>query len=244
VPILSLLKLNKAGAGRQQQRIASVPIITLINNSRFGWVPLKLRNQRFVTEHVSYRPMARVKTYSRYSGDNGKDFSSRKHINRQPPAPLGFRFLDPCLKFSQIVKMAPQILILCLQLVPVGFSTSTTTQQHDRKTCENVKPNHHVPPISREPQKERSVDIPPALNSETKSPESQDRRLSGDPNMKNNSIINFVKTAHQLATKIVKNYSSKFSKHTFTQPQLVTLNLLRLKLRLTYRDFTALLRPP
>ena len=52
--------------------------------------------------------------------------------------------------------------------------------------------------------------------------------------MKNNTIFNFVKTAHQLATKIVKNYSSKFTKHTFTQPQLPTLNLLRLKLGLTW----------
>jgi len=40
----------------------------------------------------------------------------------------------------------------------------------------------------------------------------------------------------QLATEQVPPYRSKFSKHTFTQPQLVTLYCLKLKLGVSYRE--------
>jgi IS5 family transposase len=49
-------------------------------------------------------------------------------------------------------------------------------------------------------------------------------------------LLKFTQVCMQLATEQVPPYSSKFSKHTFTQPQLVTLYCLKLKLRATYRE--------
>jgi hypothetical protein len=39
-----------------------------------------------------------------------------------------------------------------------------------------------------------------------------------------------------LATRQVPPYSSPFSKHTFTQPQLVVLYCLKIELGVTYRE--------
>ncbi len=51
-------------------------------------------------------------------------------------------------------------------------------------------------------------------------------------------------TCMQLATPQVPPYSSKFSKRTFTQPQLMTLYCLKIKLGVTYRDLIGFLRCP
>jgi IS5 family transposase len=49
-------------------------------------------------------------------------------------------------------------------------------------------------------------------------------------------LLKFTQVCMQLATEQVPPYSSKFSKHTFTQPQLVVLYCLKLKLGVTYRE--------
>jgi len=55
--------------------------------------------------------------------------------------------------------------------------------------------------------------------------------------MKNPSqLLNFTQVCMHLATQQVPLYSSRFSKHTFTQPQLVALYCLKLKLGVTYRE--------
>ncbi|MGQ9733300.1 MAG: IS5 family transposase, partial [Candidatus Zipacnadales bacterium] len=55
--------------------------------------------------------------------------------------------------------------------------------------------------------------------------------------MKNSSqLLKFTQACMRLATEQVPPYSSKFSKRTFTQPQLLTLYCLKLKLGVTYRD--------
>lgn len=55
--------------------------------------------------------------------------------------------------------------------------------------------------------------------------------------MKNPSqLLKFTEVCMQLATAQVPLYSSKFSKHTFTQPQLVVLYGLKIKLGVTYRE--------
>lgn len=55
--------------------------------------------------------------------------------------------------------------------------------------------------------------------------------------MKNSSqLLQFTEACMQLATEQVPLYSSKFSKRTFTQPQLLTLYCLKLKLGATYRE--------
>ena len=55
--------------------------------------------------------------------------------------------------------------------------------------------------------------------------------------MKNSSqLLKFSEACMRLATQQVSLYSSKFSKHTFTQPQLVTLYCLKIKLGTTYRE--------
>jgi IS5 family transposase len=53
---------------------------------------------------------------------------------------------------------------------------------------------------------------------------------------KPSQLLQFTRTCLQLATQHLPPYSSKFSKRTFTQPQLVTLYCLKLKLRATYRE--------
>jgi IS5 family transposase len=55
--------------------------------------------------------------------------------------------------------------------------------------------------------------------------------------MKNSSqLLQFTEACMALATRQVPPYSSKFSKHTFTQPQLVVLSCLKIKLGVTYRE--------
>jgi len=55
--------------------------------------------------------------------------------------------------------------------------------------------------------------------------------------MKNPSqLLQFTRMCMQLATQQVPLYSSRFSKHTFTQPQLVALYCLKLKLGVSYRE--------
>ena len=49
-------------------------------------------------------------------------------------------------------------------------------------------------------------------------------------------LLKFTRICLGLATQQVPPYSSKFSKRTFTQPQLITLYCLKLKLRATYRE--------
>jgi hypothetical protein len=46
----------------------------------------------------------------------------------------------------------------------------------------------------------------------------------------------FIQICMQLATQHVPPYSSRFSKHAFTQPQLVVLYCPKLKLGITYRE--------
>ena len=55
--------------------------------------------------------------------------------------------------------------------------------------------------------------------------------------MKNSSqLLKFTEVCMRLATEQVPPYSSRFSKHTFTQPQLVGLYCLKIKLGVTYRE--------
>jgi len=55
--------------------------------------------------------------------------------------------------------------------------------------------------------------------------------------MKNSSqLLQFTEACMALATRQVPPYSSKFSKRTFTQPQLMTLYCLKIKLGVTYRE--------
>ena len=61
--------------------------------------------------------------------------------------------------------------------------------------------------------------------------------------MKNSSqLLKFTQVCRHLATEQVPLYSSKFSKHTFTQPQLVVLYCLKIKLGVTYRELGDWLR--
>ena len=53
---------------------------------------------------------------------------------------------------------------------------------------------------------------------------------------KPSQLLKFTRICLHLATERVPPYSSKFSKHIFTQPQLITLYCLKLKLRATYRE--------
>lgn len=55
--------------------------------------------------------------------------------------------------------------------------------------------------------------------------------------MKNSSQLQkFTEACMRLATQQVPLFSCKFSKHTFTQPQLVVLYCLKIKLGVTYRE--------
>jgi IS5 family transposase len=58
--------------------------------------------------------------------------------------------------------------------------------------------------------------------------------------MKN--IQEFIGMAHNLAQRAVPKYSSKYSRKEFTQPQLITLNLLRIKCDWTYRGTVTMVR--
>ena len=51
-----------------------------------------------------------------------------------------------------------------------------------------------------------------------------------------NSLVEFVRKAHSIVQKYVDRYTSKYSKKTYTQPQLVVLNLLKVREDWTYRD--------
>ena len=54
-------------------------------------------------------------------------------------------------------------------------------------------------------------------------------------------IRRFVKACYKLVCKKVGKYSNKYSKKTYTQPQLITINCLREKLKMDYRSITDLL---
>lgn len=50
------------------------------------------------------------------------------------------------------------------------------------------------------------------------------------------NLITFVHNAYALSQQIVDRYSHKYSKKTFTQPQHIVLNLIRIKCDWTYRE--------
>lgn len=54
-------------------------------------------------------------------------------------------------------------------------------------------------------------------------------------------IRQFVRTCFGLVCKKVRKYSNKYSKKTYTQPQLIVINCLREKLKMDYRSITDLL---
>ncbi len=56
-----------------------------------------------------------------------------------------------------------------------------------------------------------------------------------------NRIIKFLSAAFGVAKNSVRRYSTKFSKHDFTQYQLLALLCLKLRLRMRYREFRDLL---
>jgi hypothetical protein len=58
---------------------------------------------------------------------------------------------------------------------------------------------------------------------------------------KESRFLKFTRTCLHLARQAIPDSRSKFSKHTFTQPQHIALNALRVKLNLPYRDFVDLL---
>jgi IS5 family transposase len=55
-------------------------------------------------------------------------------------------------------------------------------------------------------------------------------------NSLNNALLSFVREAHSIVSKRLDDYSCKYSKKVFTQPQLVVLNLLRIREEWTYED--------
>lgn len=58
--------------------------------------------------------------------------------------------------------------------------------------------------------------------------------------IKSSRIIKFIRTAYKVARRCIETYSSKFSKHKFTQPQHLSLLCLKQRLRLRYREFVDL----
>lgn len=52
----------------------------------------------------------------------------------------------------------------------------------------------------------------------------------------NNALLSFVQEAHSIVSKRLDKYSCKYSKKVFTQPQLVVLNLLRIREGWTYQE--------
>ncbi len=59
---------------------------------------------------------------------------------------------------------------------------------------------------------------------------------------KQSQLFQFTQMCMRLASEQVPSYSCKFSKRTFTQPQLVALYCLKIKLGVTYRDLVDWLR--
>lgn len=49
-------------------------------------------------------------------------------------------------------------------------------------------------------------------------------------------LLDFVRQSYALSQEVVDRYSHKYSKQTFTQPQLIVLNLIRIKCDWTYRE--------
>lgn len=49
-------------------------------------------------------------------------------------------------------------------------------------------------------------------------------------------LLDFVCESYVLSQQIVDRYSHKYPKKMFTQPQLIVLNLIRIKCRWTYRE--------
>jgi IS5 family transposase len=58
---------------------------------------------------------------------------------------------------------------------------------------------------------------------------------------KESRLLKFTRICFHLARQAIPDYRSKFSKHTFTQPQHLALNCLRIRLNLPYREFVDLL---
>ena len=56
-----------------------------------------------------------------------------------------------------------------------------------------------------------------------------------------NRFIKFLRTSHGVARNSMRRYSNKFSRHDFTQHQLMSLSCLRKRLRMRYREFIELL---
>ena len=54
-------------------------------------------------------------------------------------------------------------------------------------------------------------------------------------------LLRFTRLYLDLARRWVPDYRSRFSKHTFTQPQHIVLNSLRIRLGLPYREFVDML---
>ncbi len=57
--------------------------------------------------------------------------------------------------------------------------------------------------------------------------------------MPDRSLLVMAQRAYQLAQRAMPDYASKFSKRTFTQPQLLTCLILKAYLRFTYREMEA-----
>src|SRR5438445_8702527 len=57
--------------------------------------------------------------------------------------------------------------------------------------------------------------------------------------MKDRTLLVVAQRAYQLAQQAMPEFASKFSKKTFTQPQLLACLILKTYLRLTYRDAEA-----
>ncbi|MDY6865260.1 MAG: 4Fe-4S binding protein [Halobacteriota archaeon] len=53
---------------------------------------------------------------------------------------------------------------------------------------------------------------------------------------KESEQISFVKHLYKTATRSMATYSSKFSKHDYTQPQLFVIGCIKKRLRLKYRE--------
>jgi hypothetical protein len=56
-------------------------------------------------------------------------------------------------------------------------------------------------------------------------------------NIRKNGFIRFVRVAFEVSKRSVAGYSSRFSRHDFTQPQLTALSCLKTRLGRRYRDF-------
>jgi IS5 family transposase len=54
--------------------------------------------------------------------------------------------------------------------------------------------------------------------------------------VKETCLLKFVRLCFHLARQEIPSYRSKFSKHTYTQPQLIVLNCLKVKRQFPYRE--------